>query len=107
MGSLPLINSRLLFDYANFNLKIKIIMVIIKYWAKKKYLIGQREKKLSSYAFVILTIFYFQQQGYLPCLQSEELQNTISIEEISLKELFKGFLQFYVDFFSTKSKVVD
>lgn len=66
-------NSILLKNYTDVDPVAKNLMLAVKMWAKDNHVCSAADERLSAYAWVILTIFYLQQIGLLPNLQSEDL----------------------------------
>lgn len=66
-------NSTLLKNYTDVDPVAKNLMLAVKMWAKDNHVCSAADERLSAYAWVILTIFYLQQIGLLPNLQSEDL----------------------------------
>jgi len=62
-------NSTLLKEYTLVDPRAKDLMLIVKKWAKDHKISSAADDRLSSYAWVILVIFYLQQLGMLPNLQ--------------------------------------
>jgi hypothetical protein len=73
-------NSTLLRDYTNVCPKSKNLMMAVKKWAKVNKICSSADQKLSSYAWMILVIFYLQQLGMLPNLQCRELMRKADYE---------------------------
>lgn len=66
---LPVFNSQLLRLYADKDPRVVQLAQEVKSWARKEGVHGAFMGQLSSYSFVLLTIFYMQNRGALPCLQ--------------------------------------
>lgn len=106
-------NSYLIASYTNLDEKIRIMFIIIKYWAKCRKIIGDNSS-FTSYVLCILAIFYLQCQHNLPsvfmlqqnCREDihEGWNGTVTpiskhyTPKESVFELLKGFFKFYVDF---------
>lgn len=60
---LGLCNSRLISYYLNIDLKLKQMMLIIKYWAKVHRITGQNHL-FTNYSFCMMIIFYLQGNPY-------------------------------------------
>merc|ERR1712008_405831 len=67
---LPLFNTALLAAYRTLDSRLAPLVLEVKSWAKARGIHGARNGYLSSYAFTLLTIFYAQHAGELPCLQA-------------------------------------
>ncbi len=65
-------NSALLRAYASIDPRVAALGRIVKRWAKGHGIKDTREGGLSSYAWIIMCIFYLQQIGLLPNLQAKE-----------------------------------
>ena len=55
-------------------------MLAVKKWAKDNRICSSADQKLSSYAWMILAIYYLQQIGLLPNLQCAELMKKTGFE---------------------------
>eukprot|EP00931_Biecheleriopsis_adriatica_P064169 TRINITY_DN38994_c0_g1_i1.p1 TRINITY_DN38994_c0_g1~~TRINITY_DN38994_c0_g1_i1.p1 ORF type:complete len:394 (-),score=69.01 TRINITY_DN38994_c0_g1_i1:19-1173(-) len=66
---LPVFNTLLLKTYADLDRRVVDIARTFKQWAKDNEVHGAPYGHLSSYAFTLLSIFYMQVRGALPCLQ--------------------------------------
>jgi hypothetical protein len=66
-------NSTLLRDYTEVDPRSKDLMLAVKKWAKEHKICSAADERMSSYAWVVLVIFYLQQIDILPNLQSEDL----------------------------------
>ncbi|CAG9330405.1 unnamed protein product [Blepharisma stoltei] len=65
-------NSRLLYTYSRIDERVEKLGIAIKVWAKKRSISDPKNGTLSSYALIILVIYFLQQQAtpILPILQS-------------------------------------
>ena len=70
---LGIYNTALLKCYADFDPRVRPLIMIVKYWAKQRAIKDASNATLSSYCYVLMVIFYLQQIGILPCLQDPEL----------------------------------
>jgi hypothetical protein len=61
-------NSRLLLHYMRIDPRVRLLALAVKHWAKARAVVGTREGFLSSYALVLLVVFFAQQQRLLPSL---------------------------------------
>ncbi|CAE7250935.1 tent2-b [Symbiodinium sp. KB8] len=67
---LPVFNTKLLSLYAEKDPRVVEMARRVKTWAKKEGVHGATNGHLSSYTFNLMVIFYMQQKGGLPCLQT-------------------------------------
>ncbi|EGG16234.1 hypothetical protein DFA_09264 [Cavenderia fasciculata] len=113
-------NSLLVKAYSEIDERAKQLMLLIKYWASRKYINDASEGTLSSYGWLNMVIFYLQtvQPPVLPSLHSnidsfpdDQLQQKddwkfidprhtgfISQNKMTLFQLFYGFFNFYSKF---------
>mmetsp|Transcript_21906 Transcript_21906/g.61218 ORF Transcript_21906/g.61218 Transcript_21906/m.61218 type:complete len:571 (-) Transcript_21906:93-1805(-) len=77
---LPVFNTRLLKAYSEIDRRIVDLTQAVKAWARSKGVHGAPHGNLSSYAFTLMSIFYMQMRGALPCIQraAPELQKFYS-----------------------------
>ena len=73
-------NSTLLRDYTEVSPQSKNLMLAVKKWVKDKKICSAADERLSSYAWMVLVVFYLQQIGLLPNLQCPELMKQASFE---------------------------
>ncbi|KAL0339384.1 UNVERIFIED_CONTAM: UTP:RNA uridylyltransferase 1 [Sesamum angustifolium] len=68
---LAIINTKLLQDYAQIDVRLRQLAFIVKYWAKSRGVNETYRGTLSSYAYVLMCIHFLQQRrpAILPCLQ--------------------------------------
>ena len=57
---LPLYNTRLLRSYAEVDTRVKVLILCVKRWARLHGLAGAKTNNLSSYAWVLVVIYYLQ-----------------------------------------------
>ena len=62
-------NTALLKAYLALSPLVGQLCYFVKRWAHQRSVCGSHSGKLSSYAWVVLVIFYLQQEGVLPALQ--------------------------------------
>jgi terminal uridylyltransferase len=115
-------NSKLLRAYMNLDPRVAPLAMMLREWGKKHGLHGAKDARLSSYAFMLLTIFYLQSmpQPILPVLQrysrvspapkhafngyvvafydQPDLVGCGLSNEATVTELFQGLMAFYADF---------
>ncbi|KAL3657946.1 hypothetical protein V7S43_017151 [Phytophthora oleae] len=72
-NELGLLNSRLLRAYASFDDRARDLGVAVKYWAKQRGISDTASGCLSSYSFVLMSIYYLQRVKVLPNLQDPQL----------------------------------
>lgn len=96
--------------------KVKPLMMIIKYWAKRHELSGSNHL-FTNYSLYIMIIFYLQQPPYnFPCVhQLQNFPDVVDLHErwngaiaqipydksqlnVGVKKLLKGFFEFYAKF---------
>eukprot|EP00941_MAST-03F_sp_MAST-3F-sp1_P002294 g2294.t1 len=70
-NQLALHNTRLLQMYADFDPRVRPVIYLVKRWAKRRGINDASNCTLSSYCWVLLTLFYLQTEeaGVLPSLQ--------------------------------------
>eukprot|EP01026_Neomeris_dumetosa_P051740 TRINITY_DN4557_c0_g1_i12.p1 TRINITY_DN4557_c0_g1~~TRINITY_DN4557_c0_g1_i12.p1 ORF type:complete len:443 (-),score=61.85 TRINITY_DN4557_c0_g1_i12:270-1598(-) len=66
---LPVFNTKMLARYCEIDPRVRKLVYIVKFWAKRRILNDPYHNTLSSYAYVLMVIFFLQQKGILPCLQ--------------------------------------
>ncbi|KAI4367937.1 hypothetical protein MLD38_016559 [Melastoma candidum] len=76
---LAVVNTKLLRDYAQIDVRLRQLAYIVKHWAKSRAVNETYQGTLSSYAYVLMCIHFLQQRRppILPCLQ--ELDTTYSV----------------------------
>lgn len=84
-NELPLKNTQLLLAYSRYE-QLRQLGYAIKYWAKRRGLNSPQNATLTSYAWVILLIFHFQQLEAVPNLQKNKQDLSASIESLSLAD---------------------
>lgn len=85
---LPLENTQLLRSYAKLDVRLRPFVIMIKTWAKNRRVCGADQGNLSSYAWTIMTIYFFQLAAGLPSLQMLKREES-AIEDID----FWGYAQ--------------
>ncbi|KAK4418718.1 UTP:RNA uridylyltransferase 1 [Sesamum alatum] len=72
---LAVVNTKLLRDYAQVDVRLRQLAFIIKHWAKSRGVNETYQGTLSSYAYVLMCIHFLQQRrpAILPCLQGMEI----------------------------------
>ena len=97
---LALRNTKLLADYAAIDPRVRTLVLIVKYWAKRRMINEPFTGTLSSYAYVLMVIQFLQTRTppILPCLQQIVDQDTqqITIQGFNCTynehiERFRGF----------------
>nr|UUA79863.1 Cid1/3 [Paramecium bursaria] len=86
---LGVINTKLLYNYSQLHPSIQQGGVLIKVWAKKWDLI--QKNKFSSYALILMWIYFLQQKHNLPNLQDSMYQEGLDQESFKLKYKRKVF----------------
>ncbi|XP_044503320.1 UTP:RNA uridylyltransferase 1-like isoform X2 [Mangifera indica] len=68
---LAVVNTKLLQDYAQIDVRLRQLAFIVKHWAKSRGVNETYHGTLSSYAYVLMCIHFLQQRrpAILPCLQ--------------------------------------
>lgn len=100
-----LLNSQLLRQYSSIDARVRQLGVAVKLWAKDRKVHGAPSNFLSSYALILMTIYFLQVTAKLPCLQSNERDWGWQLEK-SFASLFKEFLDFYAHRFEWGYEVV-
>jgi terminal uridylyltransferase len=59
-NELPIYNTRLLRAYANFDERVRILVLCVKRWSKLVQISDAKQGNLSSYSWTILSIYYLQ-----------------------------------------------
>lgn len=67
---LPLGNTQLLRAYSKLDCRLRPMVILIKTWAKHRRVCGADQGNLSSYAWTIMVIYFFQLATGLPSLQA-------------------------------------
>jgi DNA polymerase sigma len=78
----PLLNTRLLKAYSTLDKRVAQLGKVVKFWAKCTGNCGARDGHLSSYAFILMSIYFLQVSDVeLPCLQQKgALDNIVKID---------------------------
>ena len=73
-NTLALRNTQMLADYARLDPRMRMLVLLVKSWAKRRDLNDPYHGSLSSYAYVLLVIFFLQTRDppILPCLQEHK-----------------------------------
>ncbi|XAR63142.1 Polynucleotide adenylyltransferase [Bertholletia excelsa] len=81
---LAVVNTKLLRDYAQIDVRLRQLAFIIKHWAKSRGVNETYQGTLSSYAYVLMCIHFLQQQrpAILPCLQEMERTYSVTIDNV-------------------------
>ncbi|PSS24195.1 UTP:RNA uridylyltransferase [Actinidia chinensis var. chinensis] len=81
---LAVVNTRLLRDYANIDVRLRQLAFIVKHWAKSRGVNETYQGTLSSYAYVLMCIHFLQQRkpAILPCLQGMERTYVVKVDNI-------------------------
>jgi len=69
LNEIAVVNSTLIKEYSLLDSRVKAVMLAVKSWIKSYGLGSAADGTMSSYAWMILVIFYFQCIDFLPCLQ--------------------------------------
>jgi DNA polymerase sigma len=79
LNDIAVVNSSLLREYSIVDDRVKALMIAVKRWAKAFGICSSQHNTLSSYAWMNLVIFYLQNVGFVPNLQSPELAQAAGI----------------------------
>ncbi|KAK4744679.1 hypothetical protein SAY87_010991 [Trapa incisa] len=81
---LAVVNTKLLRDYAQIDVRLKQLAYIVKHWAKSRGVNQTYRGTLSSYAYVLMCIHFLQQRrpAILPCLQEMEPTYSVTVDDI-------------------------
>ncbi|GMH00566.1 hypothetical protein Nepgr_002405 [Nepenthes gracilis] len=81
---LAVVNTKLLRDYAQIDVRLRQLAFIVKHWAKSRAVNETYQGTLSSYAYVLMCIHFLQQRkpAILPCLQGMETTYAVTVEEV-------------------------
>lgn len=81
---LAVINTKLLRDYAQIDVRLHQLAFIVKHWAKSRGVNETYQGTLSSYAYVLMCIHFLQQRrpAILPCLQEMETTYSVTVDDI-------------------------
>ncbi|DAZ98782.1 TPA: hypothetical protein N0F65_003998 [Lagenidium giganteum] len=129
-------NTQLLRSYALYDERARILGLAVKYWAKARSISDASAGYLSSYTFILLTIYYLQTVAHvLPNLQNPQLLESANVptdlhdginvafcdvmataqqfhnpsaasRNFSVSELLMGFFHFYAHQFDFATRVV-
>lgn len=78
---LAVVNTKLLRDYAQIDIRLRQLAFIVKHWAKSRRVNETYQGTLSSYAYVIMCIHLLQLRRILPCLQEMEATYYITVDD--------------------------
>ncbi|CAN8286274.1 unnamed protein product [Cochlearia groenlandica] len=81
---LAVVNTKLLRDYAQIDVRLRQLAFIVKHWAKSRRVNETYQGTLSSYAYVLMCIHFLQtrRQPILPCLQEMEPTYSVRVDNI-------------------------
>ncbi|KAL9434995.1 hypothetical protein AB3S75_021290 [Citrus x aurantiifolia] len=81
---LAVVNTKLLRDYAQIDVRLQQLAFIVKHWAKSRGVNVTYQGTLSSYAYVLMCIHFLQQRrpAILPCLQGMEKTYSVTVDDI-------------------------
>ncbi|KAF8019756.1 hypothetical protein BT93_G0445 [Corymbia citriodora subsp. variegata] len=81
---LAVVNTKLLRDYAQIDVRLRQLAFIVKHWAKSRGVNETYQGTLSSYAYVLMCIHFLQQRrpAILPCLQEMEATYVVTVDNI-------------------------
>ena len=119
---LPILNTKLIRQYSLLDQRFHILGIFLKFWVKKNKIHGTLDKFLSSYALLILVIYYLQnivepkilpilqqiqnvQKEYIYYNEERELKTNLYFEEDSDK--INNYMKIINDQKENKSSVVE
>ncbi|XP_011069389.1 UTP:RNA uridylyltransferase 1-like [Sesamum indicum] len=81
---LAVVNTKLLRDYAQIDVRLRQLAFIVKHWAKSRGVNETFQGTLSSYAYVLMCIHFLQQRrpAVLPCLQRMRATYFATLENV-------------------------
>ncbi|KAA8515962.1 hypothetical protein F0562_019141 [Nyssa sinensis] len=81
---LAVVNTKLLRDYAQIDVRLRQLAFIVKHWAKSRGVNETYQGTLSSYAYVLMCIHFLQQRrpAILPCLQGMERTYAVTVDNV-------------------------
>ncbi|PIN06535.1 Polynucleotide adenylyltransferase [Handroanthus impetiginosus] len=81
---LAVVNTKLLHDYAQIDVRLRQLAFIVKHWAKSRGVNETYQGTLSSYAYVLMCIHFLQQRrpAILPCLQAMEVTYVATVDSV-------------------------
>lgn len=81
---LAVVNTKLLRDYAQIDVRLRQLAFIVKHWAKSRGVNETYQGTLSSYAYVLMCIHFLQQRkpAILPCLQGMQTTYSVTVDDI-------------------------
>ncbi|KAM7512054.1 hypothetical protein LguiB_010929 [Lonicera macranthoides] len=81
---LAVVNTKLLRDYAQIDVRLRQLAFLVKHWAKSRGVNETYQGTLSSYAYVLMCIHFLQQRrpAILPCLQGMERTYAVTFENV-------------------------
>ncbi|KAK9742868.1 hypothetical protein RND81_03G201900 [Saponaria officinalis] len=81
---LAVVNTKLLRDYAEIDVRLRQLAFLVKHWAKSRGINETYQGTLSSYAYVLMCIHFLQQRypPILPCLQGMKATYAVTVDHI-------------------------
>lgn len=81
---LAVVNTKLLHDYAQIDVRLRHLAFIVKHWAKSRGVNETYQGTLSSYAYVLMCIHFLQQRRppILPCLQEMRITHYAMVDNV-------------------------
>ncbi|CAO2834977.1 unnamed protein product [Amaranthus hypochondriacus] len=81
---LAVVNTKLLRDYAEIDVRLRQLAFLVKHWAKSRGVNETYQGTLSSYSYVLMCIHFLQQRSppILPCLQSMKVTYSMTVDNI-------------------------
>ncbi|KAF3787026.1 UTP-RNA uridylyltransferase 1 [Nymphaea thermarum] len=83
-NALAVVNTKLLHDYAQIDVRLRQLAFIVKHWAKARQVNETYRGTLSSYAYVLMCIHFLQGRtpAILPCLQKMTPTFMVTVDDI-------------------------
>jgi hypothetical protein len=79
LNDIAVANSSLIREYSLVDTRVKSLMLAIKRWAKEYSINSAKDNYVSSYAWMIMVIFYLQWLGFVPNLQCPQLMQAVGV----------------------------
>jgi DNA polymerase sigma len=113
----PFRNTQLMQAYAKLQRKVYKLVILVKLWAKGECVVGADSGHLSSYALILMVLYYLQVDDHIqmPCLPVDSFDGSASspdFPEISwscpmpLSTLLYGFFNFYASKYAWGQEIV-
>ncbi|XP_053549441.1 terminal uridylyltransferase 4 isoform X2 [Bombina bombina] len=101
-------NTRMLATYAAIDPRVKYLGYTVKFFAKRCDIGDASRGSLSSYAYILMVLYFLQQRKppVIPVLQERNRFPSLGKNAESVGELWLGFLRFYTEEFDFKENVI-